>query len=352
VVQEMAVTIKDVAALANVAPSTVSRVIADSPRISEETKQKVKKAMEQLGYHPNFNARNLASQSTKVLGLVMPSSKDVGFQNPFFPTVLQGISEGAQEKNYALQMSTGKTEQEVLNAVIQMVQGKRVDGVILLYSNVDDQVITYLKEQRFPFVLIGKPYIDMEEITHVDNDNVRAAKEATEYLISYGHEKIGFIGGSPELMVTVDRVTGYKQALQNAGLTIRNDYTIHEEFLREGGQGAVRELMALEHPPTALVVADDFMTLGVLNTLDELGISVPEDISIVSFNNVLLAELARPPLTSVDINIFELGYQASKNLIVMVENNNEPTKRLIISHKIIERLSCTKPNPHRGLERN
>jgi DNA-binding LacI/PurR family transcriptional regulator len=229
--------------------------------------------------------------------------------------------------------------------VIQMVQGKRVDGVILLYSNVDDQVITYLKEQRFPFVLIGKPYIDIEEITHVDNDNVRAAKEATEYLIRYGHEKIGFIGGSPELMVTVDRVTGYKQALQNAGLTIRNDYTIHEEFLREGGQGAVRELMALEHPPTALVVADDFMTLGVLNTLDELGISVPEDISIVSFNNVLLAELARPPLTSVDINIFELGYQASKNLIVMVENNNEPTKRLIISHKIIERLSCTKPNP-------
>lgn len=346
-VREMAVTIKDVAALANVAPSTVSRVIADSPRISEETKQKVKKAMEHLGYHPNFNARNLASQSTKVLGLVMPSSKDVGFQNPFFPTVLQGISEGAQEKNYALQMSTGKSEKEVLDAVIQMVQGKRVDGVILLYSNVDDQVITYLKEQKFPFVLIGKPYIDIEEITHVDNDNVRAAKEATEYLIGYGHKKIGFIGGSPELMVTVDRVTGYKQALQNSDLIITNNYMIHEEFLREGGQGAIRELMALEQPPTALVVADDFMTLGVLNTLDELGITVPDDLSIVSFNNVLLAEMARPPLTSVDINIFELGYQASKNLIVMIENNNEPTKRLIISHRIIERLSCTKPKSDR-----
>ncbi|WHY01523.1 LacI family DNA-binding transcriptional regulator [Neobacillus sp. DY30] len=343
----MAVTIKDVAAVANVAPSTVSRVIADSPRISEETKIKVKKAMEQLGYHPNLNARNLASQSTQVLGLVMPTSKDVGFQNPFFPAVLQGISEGAREKNYALQMSTGKSEKEVLDAVIQMVQGKRVDGVILLYSNVDDQVISYLREQKFPFVLIGKPYIDMEEITHVDNDNVRAAKEATEYLIGYGHEKIGFIGGSPELMVTVDRVTGYQLALKNAGQEIKKEYMIHEEFLREGGQEAVRELMALEQPPTALVVADDFMALGVLNTLDELGINVPNDLSIVSFNNVLLAEMARPPLTSVDINIFELGYQASKNLIVMVENKNEPTKRLIISHQIIERLSCTKPNPDR-----
>ncbi|MFP7298866.1 LacI family DNA-binding transcriptional regulator [Neobacillus niacini] len=341
----MAVTIKDVAALANVAPSTVSRVIADSPRISEETKRKVKKAMEQLGYHPNYNARNLASQSTHVLGLVMPSSKDVGFQNPFFPTVLQGISEGAQEKNYALHMSTGKSDKEVFDAVIQMVQGKRVDGVILLYSNIDDQVISYLKEQNFPFVLIGKPYKDIEEITHVDNDNVRAAKEATEYLIGYGHEKIAFIGGSAELMVTVDRISGYQQALKDAGLTVTSDYIIHQEFLREGGQGAVHELMALEHPPTALVVADDFMALGVLNKLDELGIKVPDDLSIVSFNNVLLAEMARPPLTSVDINIFELGYQASKNLIVMVENNNEPTKRLIISHQIIERLSCSKPNP-------
>jgi DNA-binding LacI/PurR family transcriptional regulator len=228
-----------------------------------------------------------------------------------------------------------------------MVQGKRVDGVILLYSNIDDRVISYLKEQKFPFVLIGKPYKDIEEITHVDNDNVRAAKDATEYLIGYGHKKIGFIGGSSELMVTVDRITGYQQALKNADLTITNEYVIHEEFLREGGQGAVRELMALEHPPTALVVADDFMALGVLHTLDELGISVPDDLSIVSFNNVLLAEMARPPLTSVDINIFELGYQASKNLIVMVESNNEPTKRLIISHQIIERLSCSKPNPAR-----
>jgi len=340
----MNVTIKDVASLANVAPSTVSRVIADSPRISQATKQKVKKAMEQLGYHPNLNARNLASQSTQALGLVMPSSKDVGFQNPFFPTVLQGISEGAREKNYALHMTTGKSESEILDAVIQMVQGKRVDGVVLLYSKVKDDVISYLKEREFPFVLIGKPYNDIEEITHVDNDNIRAMKEATEHLIKIGHKQIGFIGGSLDLIVTVDRLHGYKKALEDADIEGRSEYVIHQEFLREGGQEAVRALMKLEHPPTALVVADDFMALGVLNTLDELGIRVPEDISIVSFNNVLLAELAKPPLTSVDINIFELGYQASKSLIQKIENSNEPTKRLIISHRLVERLSCCQPN--------
>lgn len=169
-------------------------------------------------------------------------------------------------------------------------------------------------------------------------------KDATEYLIKIGHKQIGFIGGSLDLIVTVDRLHGYKKALEDANIEGRSEYVIHQEFLREGGQEAVRALMQLEHPPTALVVADDFMALGVLNTLDELGIRVPEDISIVGFNNVLLAELAKPPLTSVDINIFELGYQASKNLIQKVENSNEPTKRLIISHRLVERLSCCQPN--------
>jgi DNA-binding LacI/PurR family transcriptional regulator len=339
----MAITIKDVALRAKVAPSTVSRVIANSPRISEATKLKVNKAMEELGYHPNLNARSLASQSTQTIGLVMPSSGDVVFQNPFFPTVLQGISEGAHEKNYALHMTTGKSEKETLEAVIHMVQGKRVDGMILLNSKVEDKVISYLKGIDFPFVLIGKPYKDVEEITHVDNDNFRAMKEATDYLIGHGHEKIAFIGGSLDLVVTVDRLLGYERALRNAGIELKNEYIIHEEFLREGGQEGVAELMSLEQPPTAIVVTDDFMALGVLNKLDELGISVPDDISIVSFNNVLLAEMARPPLTSVDINIFDLGYQASRNLIQKIEDHKEPTKRIIISHKLIERFSCSVP---------
>lgn len=340
----MAVTIKDVARLANVAPSTVSRVIANSPRISEETKRKVKKAMEELRYHPNLNARSLASQSTQTIGIVMPSSGDAVFQNPFFPSVLQGISEGAREKNYALHMTTGKLEKETLEAVIHMVQGKRVDGLILLNSKVEDKVISYLRKMDFPFVIIGKPSKHVEEITHVDNDNVRAMREATEYLIDHGHRDIAFIGGSLELMVTVDRLNGYKQALKNANIPIKNEYILHEEFRREGGQEAVSELMALAQRPTSLVVVDDFMALGVLSTLNELGIKVPEEISVVSFNNVLLAELSNPPLTSVDINIFGLGYQASKSLIQKIENNNEPTKRIIISHKLVERLSCSEPS--------
>ncbi|MGS2777923.1 LacI family DNA-binding transcriptional regulator [Robertmurraya sp. GLU-23] len=343
----MAVTIKDVAKLAKVAPSTVSRVIANNPRISEKTKKKVREAMDELGYHPNFIARSLASQSTQAIGLVMPSSTDVVFQNPFFPTVLRGLSEGAHEKHYALYMTTGKTDNEILDGVTQMVQGGRVDGVVLLYSKIEDKVLMYLQERGIPFVVIGKPFKHVEEITHVDNDNFRATKEVTEYLIQLGHDHIAFVGGNLNLVVTVERLLGYEKALREAGIPLNDDYIVHEEFLREGGQEAVRELLSLKVPPTALVVADDLMALGVLNTLDELGIKVPEDISIISFNNVLVSEMSRPPLTSVDINIFDLGFEAARSLIQKIENPKEPIKRIIIPHQIVKRFSCSYPNEER-----
>jgi len=340
----MTVTIKDVARRANVAPSTVSRVIADSPRISEKTKKKVREAMKELGYHPNFIARSLANKSTQVIGLVMPSSTDKVFQNPFFPEVIRGISKAAHEKKYALQMSTGESEDEIYNGVVEMLQGRRVDGVVLLYSRVNDKIIKYLQQNRFPFVIIGKPHKKTEEITHVDNDNYRAAKEATEHLIELGHERIAFVGGNLNYMVTIDRLRGYEEALSQVGLAQRKEYIIHEEFLKEGGQEAMKELLSLSEPPTALVVADDLMALGVLNTLDEMDLNVPDDISIVSFNNVLLSEFSRPPLTSVDINIFQLGYEAAKSLIQKVENPNEPVKRIIIPYQLVKRCSCGRYN--------
>ncbi|MEI4768151.1 LacI family DNA-binding transcriptional regulator [Psychrobacillus sp. FJAT-51614] len=340
----MAITIKDVAKLANVAPSTVSRVIANSPRISENTKKRVREAMEELGYHPNFIARSLASQSTKVIGIVLPHSSGVFFQNPFFAEVIHGLSEGAREKHYALQMTTGKTEDELYQGVMQMVQGGRVDGIILLYSRIDDKILSYLKDRNFPFVVIGKPFESVEQITHVDNDNYLAAKEATEYMINLGHKKIGFIGGSPSLTVTIDRLNGYKEALKNSKIKLNENYIIHEEFHREGGQDAVMALLRRSIPPTALIVTDDLMALGVVNSLTEMQIDIPNEVSIISFNNALFAEMSRPPLTSIDIHIVELGYQAARSLIQLLENENEPVKRIIIPHHLVVRHSCASPS--------
>lgn len=336
----MNVTIKDVAKRANVAPSTVSRVIADSPRISEKTKRKVREAMKELGYHPNFIARSLASQTSQVIGIVMPSSADQALQHPFFPEVIRGISKAAHEKKYALQMSTGEKEDEIYEEVIEMLQGRRVDGVILLYSRVNDKLMKYLQQNNFPFVVIGKPHQRAEQITHVDNDNYGIGKEATQYLIGLGHERIAFVGGNETYLVTADRLLGYKEALQEAGLVYRKDYIIYEEFLQKANQEGMRKLLSLDEPPTALVVVDDLMALDVLKLLDEMNLRVPDDISLVSFNNTLLAEMSRPPLTSVDIHIFQLGYEAAKNLIEKIAKPNEPVKRIIIPHKLVKRFSC------------
>lgn len=336
----MAVTIKDVAKLAGVAPSTVSRVIANSPKISEKTKMVVRESMEQLGYHPNFNARSLANCSSQALGLIMPSSANEAFQNPFFPEVIRGISTIAHKKEYAILMSTGQTEKEIFEGVKRMVQGGRVDGIFLLYSREDDLIQKYLHDLDFPFTVIGKPYRNVDSTIHVDNDNFGAAKSVTECLIQLGHKRIGFIGGDINLVVTKERQAGYQEALQNANLEIKEQYIVHEEFLKEGGKEAVSGLMSLDERPDALVVVDDLMAVGVLNMLNEMKIKVPDEISVISFNNSMLAEFSHPPLTSVDINIFELGYQAAKHLIEKINNPQEPAKRIIVPYKIIERSSC------------
>lgn len=338
----MAVTIKDVAKLANVAPSTVSRVIANNPRISEQTKIRVKEAMNYLGYHPNVIARSLANRSTQAIGIVMPNSAEKSLQNPFFPEVIRGISTKAHEKKFALYMSTGNNEEEILEAITGMVQGRRVDGIILLYSRLDDNIMPYLLERDFPFTVIGKPYKNAEKITHIDNDNFKAAKDLTQYLIQQGHERIAFIGGSLNLVVTTDRLLGYEKALRLSNLPLRNEYIVHDEFLEEGGREAIMSLLSLKERPTALVVTDDLMAFGVISALSEKGIDVPNDMSVVSFNNVMLAELSSPSLTSVDINIFQLGYEAANCLLDIIENPTNPKERITIPHKIVKRQSCSR----------
>lgn len=336
----MAVTIKDVAKKANVSPSTVSRVIANNPRISEETKRKVRKAMNELGYYPNFQARSLANKSTQTVGVIMPSSTNYAFQNPFFPEVLRGISMKAHEIGYGLYLSTGAKEEEIYQEVISMVQGNRVDGIILLYSRVHDPIMNYLHNEKFPFIVVGRPHEHADEITHVDNDNVGMAKEVTEYLIKLGHERIGFVGGDADLVVTMDRLVGYKEALRHANIPFQSNYIVKERFLREGGHEAMKELLSLTDPPTALVVADDMMALGMMSYLESLQIKVPEEMSIISFNNLMLAEFAKPPLTSVEINIFQLGYEAANCLAERMKNQGALAKRITIPAKLIERESC------------
>lgn len=335
----MAVTIKDVAKKANVAPSTVSRVITDSPRISEKTKRKVRKVMEEMGYHINHNARVLVQKSTQTIGIVMKNSTSDSLHDPFFPEVLRGISAQCHQQEYSICITTGESEESIYHDVVKMVQGKRVDGLVVSYSKKGDKVVPFLVKSGIPFVVVGKPIGKANEIMSVDNDNVRAAREATEYLIHLGHKRISFIGEQLEYEVGEDRLNGYKEALR------LNDISIEPAFIRnldktKPMRQTADEIMDRQDAPTGFIVTDDITGLNLLLSLREKNIKVPDDVSIISFNNTYIAKLSTPPLTSVDTQIYQLGYESAKCLIEEIKNPSVLKKSVIIPTIIEERESC------------
>ncbi|RCX18156.1 LacI family transcriptional regulator [Fontibacillus phaseoli] len=336
----MAVTIKDVAKKAGVSPSTVSRVLSNHPRISAETSRKVKDIMEQLGYHPNIMAKSLVSKTTNSICIMLPKSAEELFSNFFFMELIRGIVTQASRLGYDVLISSGANEKEEIEGVSRLINGRRVDGVILLYSRQDDPVIDFLHENGHHFVLIGRSE-QYPDILSVDNDNVQASYDATKHLISLGHERIGFVSGPPDLVVSKDRLKGYLDALHDSGLEMRPEWIVEGEFLQDSGYRAMSFFMNLPNRPTGLVLIDDVVSFGVLRGLHELKYKVPEDLCLVSFNNIPLSELSTPPLSSIDIGIYNLGYTASQVLIQSIQNNSDKSyqKRQIIPHRLMVRES-------------
>ncbi|WP_172195719.1 LacI family DNA-binding transcriptional regulator [Saccharibacillus qingshengii] len=336
----MSVTIKDVARKADVSPSTVSRVLSNHPRISAATARKVREIMEEMGYHPNLMAKSLVSKTTKSICVILPKPAEELFLNLFFMELIRGIVAQAARSGYDVLISSGASEAEEVEAVARLVNGRRVDGAVLLYSRKDDPVVEFLKQREFPFVLVGRSE-RYPDILSVDTDNVQAAYDAARHLISLGHERIGFVGGPPNMVVSMDRMQGYRRALEEAGLPLREDWIVEGEFLQDSGYRAMSMLMSLPERPSGMLVVDDFVTFGVIRGLNELGYRIPQDLSIVSFNNLALAELSSPPISSVDIGSYHLGYTASQTLIRAVETPREEqtSVRHIIPHRLIVRES-------------
>ncbi|WDV47370.1 LacI family DNA-binding transcriptional regulator [Clostridiaceae bacterium M8S5] len=330
----MPVTIKDVASLANVSPSTVSRVIANSPKISDNTKKKVYKAMNELKYHPNAIARSLANRTTKTLGLVLPSTEEDIFVNPFFVQIMRGISHYAQKKNYYIMYTYGKDELDEVKHIENLTNSRRVDGIILTTVRENDKCIGCLREIDYPFVVIGRPE-DIENILWVDNDNFHAMYRVVNHLIQKGHRRIGFIGGESNLYVTQNRLEGYVKALENSGINVSKDFIKTGEFTEEDGYTGMKSMLKSQQP-TAVVTTDDIIAFGAIKACKEDS----KDIAIVGFNNTLLSEYQQPKLSSVDINAEKLGYFAAKLLIDKLENNNKNgISNYMIDTNLIERES-------------
>ena len=334
----MAITIKDVAKEAGVAPSTVSRVLNDNPRISEATKKIVMEAVERLNYYPNTAAQSLVNRSTKTIGIVIPSDASDLFKNPFWINVIRGISMYAQQNGYYISFSTSKDAKEEMKILRDYVRRKVVDGIILLIARTDDESIAYLREVNFPFSVVGKPQ-DTEEILWVDNDNYTAMYDVVEQLIEMGHKEIAFIGGPKSMNVSKDRLRGYKEALQKNNLIYKSQLVCHgEDFTEKVGYEMASRLFPHESP-TAIVTTDDILSVGVNTFLRE---NNKEPLAIVGFNNAPMAEYQHPPLASVDINAEQLGYHGARLLIQFLATGDRTDHSHMVPVELIKRESMSK----------
>lgn len=338
----MAVTIKDVAALAGVSPSTVSRTCKNNPSISEETKERVRKAMAELGYEPNFQASNLASQNSRTIGIILPASAKEVYENSFYLEAIQGISHYCNGRQYMTTIVTGQDEAEILDAVRSMSRSGKVDGFIILYSKKDDSVIDYLFNEGLLYILIGKATQYTNQTIYIDNDNLLAGREAAEYLYQLGHRRIAYLGSDSSLMFSADRKAGYQLALASHQLPVRPEYCVEVKNVSENNEEAIRGLLMQKERPTAILVSDDILAVSLERVCLENHLAIPEDLSIISFNNSLFARLTSPQLTSIDIGAGQLGSEAASQIINHIENPNLLATKIIVPHHLIERDSCCK----------
>ncbi|MDE6889586.1 MAG: LacI family DNA-binding transcriptional regulator [Eubacterium sp.] len=335
----MAITIKDVAALAGVSPSTVSRTCKDHPSISRETKEKVRRAMAELGYEPNVQPLS-ADQPPQLISMILPpSSRDV-YENAFYLEAVRGISQFCNGREYISAVVTGKDEREILNAVRTLAKDERMGGFIVLYSKQDDAIVDYLYNEGLLYVLIGKAKQNANQTVYIDNDNLLAGQEATEYLYQLGHRRIAYVGSEYAMYFSAERKEGYQQALQQHGLELNPDYCIEADRLCLDDSGVFQRLLEQECRPTAVVASDDILAVAMERACIRMGLSVPEDLSIVSFNNSLLAKITSPQLTSVDVNSYQLGMEAASQLINHIENPNLLATKIIVPHSLVVRGSC------------
>lgn len=335
----MAVTIRDVAALAGVSPSTVSRTCKDHSSISRETKEKVRFAMAQLGYEPNIQTSSQTIPSPQIISIILPPSSREVYENAFYLEAIRGISQFCNGREYISTVVTGQDDEEILRAIQTLGKEERMGGYIVLYSKQEDAIIDYLYNEGLLYVLIGKAKQFVNQTIYIDNDNLLAGKEATEYLYSLGHRQIAYVGSECTMLFSVERKSGYQLALAEHNLPFHPNYCIEVNQFSLDNQ-LFYKLLQQENRPTAVVASDDILAVALEQICTQCGLSVPKDLSIVSFNNSLFARITSPQLTSIDINSHQLGIEAASQLINHIENPNLLATKIIVPHSLIIRGSC------------
>ncbi|GFN24245.1 LacI family DNA-binding transcriptional regulator [Thermanaeromonas sp. C210] len=328
-------TIYDVAKAAGVSIATVSRVINGYPFVSEKTREKVLQVMQELNYSPNILAAALMKKVTYTVGLLIPD-----ISNPFFAEITRGAEDAANKFGFNTIICNTDNDSEKETKYINLLLQKSVDGLIFATSEIVNQNILMLKEKKFPMVLIARE-VEGSGVDVVLADNVQGAYEGVKYLIELGHRTIAFVGEPLTIKSTQERLAGYEKALKDAGLPIVEHLILTGFKTLEETYKKIKSFY-WKTRPSAIFATNDVLAIGVIRGLKELRINIPEDVSIVSFDDTVFASIAEPPLTSVAQPMRQMGQLAIMKLINRIRNKEEAATKIVLPTKLVVRNSTTK----------
>ncbi len=329
--RELRVTLKDVARLAGVSAVTVSNVLNGRPNVSQETRARVQEAVRATGYTANIAARGLAGGRTDTLGMLVP---DLSTQ--YMGEIVRGASDEARRSGLEMLISTA-SDLEREHSQVAFLQGI-TDGLLLLLPRTPDKVLMAVEKAGIPVVIIDHRGTEFM-LPSVDVDNYQGARAATEYLLSLGHRRIGFVSGAKGYGASSARLKGYKDALHSAGQPFDKTLVTRGDFMQPGGFAGGKKLLSLPQIPTAIFAASDLMAFGVLEAVREQGLRVPEDIAVVGFDDIPMASQVYPPLSTVRQPLYGMGVVAAQMMITMLRGTSPPHNRITLPTELIVRAT-------------
>jgi LacI family transcriptional regulator len=333
-------TLHDVAKAAGVSIATVSATINQSAYVRPELQDRVHKAIAEIGYHPDGIARSLKKRSTQTLGLIISD-----ITNPFFTALVRGIEDAANARDYALILCNTDERLEKERAYIRLLRSRRVDGLIMAPAGAPDDYGRLTAEVNTPLVFIDRriPSVPADAVIV---DNVAGAQQVVQYLLDLGHRRIGAITGLPHISTTHERIQGYRQALESAGLAPDSALMLGGNSRLEGGFLAARELLSRDKRPTAVFATNNLMAIGLMRAVEESNLRCPEDISVACFDDFEWASVFRPRLTTVAQPIYDMGLKAAELLFGRMQGTLKVDPReIVIAPSLVVRESCAAPPP-------
>lgn len=302
-------TIRDIAREAGVSINTVSRALNDKPDISVETKERVLETVKRLGYRPNRLARGLRSNKTGTIGVIVAD-----IANPYFAALVKGVEKAAKEHNYSIILQDTDENYEKEREAVRTILAEQVDGLLITPVQTGKETIIELQESGLPFVLLGR-WFDELEADYVATDDIQGGFLATEHLIKQGHERIALLGGPPYISSAKERFQGYKKALDQYGIELDEGLVRSGAITMKDGYTIAKALLSTKPRPTAIFAYSDFVALGIVKAIREVGLKIPGDIAIVGYDDIEFSSCLEVPLTTVRIPKREIGRQAVEILL-------------------------------------